>query len=177
MAKVVVTGWWCTARGTGSLSWMGCTVTKSPCIRSRRKWICVIKMVFSENNLQCHIRPPEVRECSQACHTASICQTSLMADHVQVEANCPYLSLTIYSPGLSNGSSHSQEPYIVYKGYLFFWDNAKTLQIKTPTFFKTSLKCSDEIKQVWFKDVTILWTCWSLLPHQTYALPQTWGLQ
>ena len=45
---------------------------------------------------------------------------------------------------------HSQEPYIVYKGYLFFWDNAKTLQIKTPTFFKTSLKCSDEIKEVRF---------------------------
>ena len=31
IAKVVVTGWWWTARGTGSRSLIGCTVTKSPC--------------------------------------------------------------------------------------------------------------------------------------------------
>ena len=55
----------------------------------------------------------------------------------------------MYSPGLSNGGIAKN--HIVYKGYLFLWDNAKTLQIKTPTFFKTPLKCSDEIKRVWFK--------------------------
>ena len=32
IANVVVTGWWWTARGTGSRSWIGCTVTRSPCI-------------------------------------------------------------------------------------------------------------------------------------------------
>ena len=43
IAKVVVTGWWWTARGTGSRSWIGCTVTRSPCWQ--KMWVLIITQV------------------------------------------------------------------------------------------------------------------------------------
>ena len=57
---------------------MGWTVTRSPCLLEIRV------IVIEYNNLQCDIRPPEMREGCKSSNTASICQASLVADYMEI---------------------------------------------------------------------------------------------